>query len=421
MPKPRTKELQFPMLGVIRRTTLRTTPGSRGPYPSPWALNVRLEDDLTNRLRGGSWSAIASTAIPADRDLEAVTAAADTITNAGGDTIVLETEESVATGDDRIWLEVGADTPAEDVADVVYRGRLLRVNSQEILASRQGDYEDYNYGDHVDDPGRAWAIQLSESGEVGDAVVALIPHKDRYLLGFTADSMWAIQGDPTHDGAMKNVSRDVGCVTARSWCKDHIDRVYFLSSHGLYTCGADGSGLEPISEDFIPEELTGVTDTDTELHYNHADRGVYIEIPTAAVSWFYDTERKTFWPYDTGSSNSHVAIGPYRLGMPNHFGRLLNMHGMIATGSGTVNWRLVTGDTAEDAAANVKAAIEAFEAGGSYSTYVSGSGAWTAGRAIMSYPRVRAVWCCLWLQASASWAYEGCVCETVDSGQWRGA
>lgn len=417
---PKTMELHWPMRGVIRRESLRAQGSSRGPFPSPWSLNVRLEDSLTNRLRGGSWAGIASTAISSDRAFTLVNSNGDTIQDGSGNDLIAYTQESLASSGGRFWVAPGSDAPAEDDADVIYRGRLIRVTSNEILASRQGNYEDFDYGGHVDDTGRAFAIQLSESGEVGGSVVALIPHKDRVMLGFTSTSMWSIQGDPTAEGVMRNISRDVGMVTARSWCKDHLDRIYFLSSHGLYTANADGGSLEPISEEFIPEELTGVTDVNTVLHYNHADRGVYIEIPTADVSWFFDTVRKQFWPYDTGSTNSHVVIGPYRLGRANHFGRVLNMHGMIATGSGTVNWRMVTGDTAESAASNAKTAIETFEASGDYSSYVKASGSWTAGRANMSYPRVRAVWCCLWLQAAAAWAYEGCAIETMESGKWRG-
>jgi hypothetical protein len=402
----------------MRRRGLRVS-GRQENYPTPWALNVRLEDSLTNRLRGGSFPGIASTALIADRNLVLTNSGGDTLTGGGGD-LTDQTEESIATGNDYTFIKPGGSAPAESSADVIYRDRLLRVNGQEILASRHGDHDDFEYGKHIDDMDRAIPFQLSESGEVGDSVTALIPHKDRNLLGFTATSMWSIQGDPA-DGTMRNVSRDIGCVTARSWAKDHLDRVYFLSAHGLYTAGADGSGLQAISEDFIPEELTGVTDVNTVLSYNHADRGLYIEIPTATVSWFFDTERKQFWPYDTGSSNSHVAIGPVRIGQANHFGRLIKMHGMIATGSGTVTWRIITGDTAEDAAANAKLAIEAFELGNSYATYVKAAGDWTAGRAIMAYPRVRGVWMCLWLQASAAWAYEGCSLESVQSGKWRGA
>ena len=58
-------DLQFPAAGVVRWLGLRDSTGGRGPFPSPWAVNVRLEDSLTNRLRGGSFTGIAAGARPA--------------------------------------------------------------------------------------------------------------------------------------------------------------------------------------------------------------------------------------------------------------------------------------------------------------------------------------------------------------------
>ncbi len=76
--------------------------------------------------------------------------------------------------------------------------------------------------------------------------------------------------------------------------------VLYFSSHGLYTVGASGDGLQALSEDVIPEELTGVTDVNTVLEYDHATRGVRIYIPTAAVNWLFETEQKGFWPFKVG-------------------------------------------------------------------------------------------------------------------------
>jgi len=179
------------------------------------------------------------------------------------------------------------------------------------------------------------------------------------------------------------------------------------------------AGLKPLSEDLIPNELIDVDDDDCTLTYNHADRGVYIHLSDADVSWFYDTAREQFWPFTTESTDSHVLIGPFRLGQVNSYGRVLNLHGTIATGSDDVDWRLVTGDSAEAAAANGKAAIEAALAGESYSDYVAASGAWSAGRTHLAYPRIRAVWCCVWLASEGTWAYESVVMSATVSGRWR--
>jgi hypothetical protein len=324
---------------------------------------VRLEDVLTKRLRGGSFTGIAAVA----------------------------------------------------KASPVYRDRAITFSGRVISASRQGAHTTFDYSKDVSDTQRATFWTLSVGGESGATVVAVIPHKDSYLICFTASQVWVLHGDPT-TGALRNISREVGIIGASAWCVNH-DMVYFLSSRGLYSMQADGGNLQAVSEDKIPSELSGVSDTACVLTYQHSDRGVYITL-TAAVDWFYDTVRDSFWPYDTGTENSHVVLGPFQLGTPGAYGRVLNLQGTMATSSGTVTWRLVTGDTAEDAAANAKAAIIAHLAGGSYGSYVASSGTWAAGRNHVTYPRTRAIWCCLWLSAASSWAFEEVIMTAVLSGRW---
>ena len=362
MPR-KTMELQFPRLGVVRRFGLQSE-GRQSEYGTPWAVNTRLEDSLTNRLRGGSFTGIDAGVRP---------------------------------------------------TEITYRDRLLTFDSNAITASRMGDHTDTALSADVSDTLRPKLFQLSEAGEQGDDVVALIPHKDASLLGFTAGETWVQHGDP-YEGPLRGVSREVGIIGADAWCVNH-DTVYFLSSRGLYSVGADGSGLKAISEDKVPEDLTGVTDASCTLTYNHADRGCYIH--KTGMDWFYDTARDQFWPFDTGSTDSHVLIGPFRLGQVASFGRVLSLHGVIATGSDDVAWRLVTGDTAEAAAANGKAAIVAALAAGDYSSYVASEGTWSAGRAHAAYPKNRAVWCCLWLHSEGDWAYEAAILIAKVSGKWR--
>ena len=355
-------EMDWPS-GVIRRLGLRST-GARGVHPAPWAYNVRLEDSLTDRLRGGSFTGIAS---------------------------------------------VAKSSP-------VYRDRAVTFSSNAITLARQGDSTDTALSSDISDQSRAVIIQLSEATATGSTVVAVIPHKDSFLVCFTATETWVLSGDPT-TGGLRRVSDEVGAIGASAWCVNH-DTIYFLSSLGIYSMGADGSGLSAVSEDKVPEDLTGISDTACVLTYNHADRGCYIHL-TESPDWFYDTAREQFWPFDTSTTNSHVLLGPFQLGQGRHHGRLLNMHGTIASGSADVTWRLVIGDSAEEAAANAKAAIEAAVAGNNFSSYVDQSGCWSAGRAYMEYPRTRAIWCVLWLSSTGTWAYEGASLETIVSGGWK--
>ena len=365
MPRNPPMQIVFPAAGVVRRFGLRDATGGRGAFPTPWAMNVRLEDAITNRLRGGSFTPIDAGSRP---------------------------------------------------TEILYRDRVLTFSGRAITATRMGDHTDTALSSDVSDAMRAALFQLSEAGEQGETVVALVPHKDRYLLGFTAGETWSQHGDPL-TGSRHCVSREVGIIGADAWCKAH-DTVYFMSEYGLYSIGADGSGMKPVSEDIIPVELTGITDSACTLTYNHGDNGVYIHL-TDSTSWFYDTARNGFWPFNSSASTSHVLLGPFHLGRENNYGRIQNLHGNMASGSGDVTWRIVTGSTAEEAAANGKLAITAELAEEDYQRYVSSSGTWSAGRSHMAYPRTRAIWCCIWLSASSAWAYETVAMTTMQSGLWR--
>lgn len=382
------KEIVFPA-GVGRGLSFRQEVGKRERYTCPWALNVRTED-FAKRLRGGSW-------VP--------TAAASQVgvIHSGGFVVA----------------SPGGSAPGSThAADCIYRDRFIRPASQLIYASRQGAYTDWSFDADVSDAGRPFVIQLSEAGELGGSITALVPHKDAYMLAATSSSLWTLQGDPTADGRLQNLSRDVGMVGARAWCRDHLDRYYFLSSHGLYTVSASGDGLQALSEDVIPEQLTGVADTNTVLEYDHATRAVAIHIPTASVSWLWETERQAFWPFKVGYSGSHVAMGPIMLNNGSTNGRLRQLHGITAASSADVTWRVLVADTAEQVSINAKAAIETLVAGGT-PTNIHSSGVWTAGVNHRSYPRARGMFMIILLSASAAWGWEGAVCFTEPSGQWR--
>lgn len=412
------KEIYWPV-GVNRRGTFRQDAGRRERYYAPWSTNVRLED-FTNRLRGGSWTPSAAGTIASSQNLYLTDSSGNRITDASGNQIVVGVQVSTIHSADNVFADPGPNAPASHAAQCIYRGRFVRPSGAIIYASRQGDYTDWDYGKDISDSGRAFIIQLAEAGEIGGNVTALIPHKDAYMLAATSSSLWVVQGDPTADGTLRNISRDVGIINAKAWCRDHLDRYYFLSSHGLYTVGPSGDGLQALSEDVIPEHLTGVTDVNTVLQYDHGTGGVYIHIPTAAVSWFFDTERGGFWPFKVGHTGSYIAMGPIMLGNGNSFGRLIQLHGILAQSSTTVTWRVLVADTAEQVCANAKTAIEALVAGNTPAN-IHSSGTWTGtGANHRSYPRARGKYMALLLSAaSGNWAFEGASAVVEPSGAWR--
>ena len=362
----KTLSIRFPLGGVVRRAGYSEAGAKQEVYSTPWAVNVRSEDALTNRLRGGSWTPIAAGARP---------------------------------------------------SETIYRDRKLTFSANIISASRMGAHADFSFSSDISDTTRATPFQLAEAGDTGGTVVGLVPHRDASLLGATAGELWIMHGDPTAY-KLQNVSRNVGMINADAWCKAS-DAVYFLSSRGLYVVGADGSGLKTLSEDVAPVELTGVTDAGATLTYNHADRGVYIHLPNTAQSWFYDLARGVFWPFKYGVTSSHVLVGPVLLAGHNDYGSIQSLRGITAVGSASVTWAIVTGDSAEAAASNGKAAITAALASGDYSSYVKDSGTLAAGPSLFFRPRVQAMWACVWLSSAGTWAYESVVIESIPGGRYR--
>lgn len=526
-----TKELHFPTAGVNRRMSLRNGAGRREVYFAPWSVNVRTEDPLDRRLRGGSRPGLTlyvendmgttiddiasvntsstsgveeilfvlvdttittieggvggtvatpvanlTTATPeplvdvSQNNLVASTAlppapgAASGFLLTGQQMVFAVTSNGITqmdpkTGSVTTLVATAGTIPTGCSFGAIYRDRLcMSGEDNAIYVSRQGDYTDWDFGAHFEDDQRALAYQLSLSADVGPLPTAMIPCKDDYMVCATARSLWVVQGDPT-TGNLQRISETVGIIGSKAWVK--VDsQIIFLSEDGLYTVGVDGSNLTPMTPDAVPMELRDIdlTTTTVSLGYDHDRREFHIYLRTddgSDIHWVYETTSQALWPmsisdnhtpravcqcggklllagndgyirYVAGDTDegaaipSHVVLGPVRLSDPNYYGRIRSMHANIAAGSGTVNWRVVTGNTAEEAADNAKLAIEAFQISGDYSSYVSHTGAWTAGRANMAYPRPRAVWMCLWLESSAKWGYEGVIIETEPSGRWRG-
>lgn len=434
--------IEFPRLGVVRRLPNRTE-GYRQGYPTPWAYNVRLEDALTKRLRGGSFTGQTSDTFVTDHTWDGFTATAHVLTD--GTPVQLTTTGTLPSGlslattyyvisatPNTFKLSTRKDGDAVALADdgsgthtinpviakpsPVYRDRAITFSDNAITAARQGDSTDTDLDADVSDVARPILFQLSVADAVGGNVVAVVPHKDAHLLAFTATETWVLSGDPA-TGSLRRVSDKVGILGANAYCVAH-DTVYFMSKRGLYQVGADGSGLKAVSEDRIPEHLIGLTDTACILTYTHENRGVNCHM-TTAPSWFYDIEREGFWPFDTDETDSHLLIGPLRIGSLDTFGLIQTLHGITATGSASVTWAIVPGETAEEAAANGKAAITADLADSSYATYIQGSGTFSAGRSITFRPRVTAMWACIWLRSTGTWAYEGITMNTIPAGVWR--
>lgn len=522
-PPIKTFQLRWPGMGVIRRQS-QERDFSAVDYPTPWAVNCRLEDPITRRLRGGSRggltkllaAAVGTTiadmlaiqtsstsgtdeklVVLVDETVGVVsggaityptaalkTEAGDFIVTEAGSHILISTSDAPATGFlvagkqcvyavgtasiYKLDPKTGAVTTVTATAGTiptgctfgaVYRDRLVLAGGDNtIYVSKQGDYANWDFGVDVSNAGRAIVFQLSGGAEVGELPTALVPCEDGHLLAATSKSLWIVRGDPVAGGGLQNVSKHVGILGSRAWCMTNR-QVVFLSSDGLYHISQDGSDLLPLSQEKVPDELLGIDTTTTTvmLGYDHSTRSVHIYLTTAGgsdVHWLYEVEKGLFWPmmvqddhapvavceydgqlllagtdgyirYVGGDDDdgtdiaSHVLIGPIRIGGPIEFGLTHALYGILGADSGDVTWRIIVGETAETVADNGKAAITASLAGNDFSQYVSAEGSWSAGRSKAAWPRVRAVWMCLWLESTAKWAFESAICEIIPAGRVR--
>ena len=293
------------------------------------------------------------------------------------------------------------------------------------------------------------------------------------LCGGSRPGLTVYRGHPIEEegavempAALRNLSRGIGVIDPLAWCVVQDVRTrgvpvkhafVFLSSVSLFMIAPSGDSLQPLCEDRLPEELACIPDTTAvSLVYSPEERGIYIFMKPAegtATHWFFDLVHQGFWPLtlqaghqplwacyhdgdvllgckdgvvrsiggddDDGESiASYVLIGPLRLGGPGMFGLVVSIRGHVADGSGNVSWRIIPGDTDDEACRSGVAAVAAYIAGDTAEAenYTRASGTLQPGRPLTRYPRVRAKWMCLLLKASGPWGYDSITVESRDAG-----
>ncbi len=276
------------------------------------------------------------------------------------------------------------------------------------FASRQGNYRDWLF--RLADPldtAQATAGATSTAGIISDPLTAIAAHGNDYLVLATLSQTWVLRGDPFL-GAMDNLSRKVGMISARAWTYGPNGELIFLSRDGLYGIAPGAASFpESLSRERLPNELLEVDSLsyDVVLEFSIRRRGVFIWLTPKAgsqdtLNFFYDWELKAFFvnkyvsdhePFSTieyeadsalerdvlvggrdgfirkfGGTVSHeddgtafdsyIAIGPYEMGTDGfHIGMLTHMGIVLGEGSGSVSWTLYTGDTSEKTFENYQA------------------------------------------------------------------
>jgi len=116
-----------------------------------------------------------------------------------------------------------------------------------------------------------------DGGEVGDAINALIPFSDDYLIFGCASSLYVLEGDPNFGGAVTIISPKTGILGARAFVFDEYGTLYFVGSSGLFKMPRGSFTPEPLSHGKI-DELVGRLNPETleiEMGYDEVDQVVH--------------------------------------------------------------------------------------------------------------------------------------------------
>ena len=349
------KLLHFPLAGVNRARSVResTQLDEVRDYFAPFAMNVRGTGPFADRRRGGSRP-----------------------------------------------YSLPLKEPSSGGISVVWRDRLFRTEGSVWMASRTGDHNDFDFGGDIGDVTRAVAGNVAFAGRQGEYITAIFPLGDNMVFIATATALWALSGEPSA-GSFRLVSPNIGCISQDAWAWDGV-RSYVLSANGLYSLSADAAPVR--ISDMIPQELkvctTATLSWDAEYNALHvvSDKG----------SWTYELDARAWWPFDLSSTDSKVAIGPFRTSARDDMdGMLDTLSVTMAEGSSDVSVAVHSGRTPEEA---LGSAVEQTDA-------------WTCtvkdGFNPVVRPRTRGAWCVIVLSSQGQWAYESITATVKMLGRLR--
>lgn len=265
--------------------------------------------------------------------------------------------------------------------------------------SRSGDYNDFAYGDTDDD--RAVTGFLSVGGVNSDAITAVIPWFGDYSVWCCKSSMSVLVGDNPVTGAyFLPISGRLGSLDSMSWCFGEGRSLFIMTREGVAALDPGNPRAEPklISQEKMPREMLAIAPSTYEvtLAWDSRSQLIHIFISKTVASagvdhWalslrtggFFrmryatDHEPLSAFAYPTTSStstnillgcrdgyirrfsnssatddgtnfDSYVMMGPLRPSGTEHVdSRILELVGIMATGSGTVDCDILPAATAE--------------------------------------------------------------------------
>lgn len=188
-----------------------------------------------------------------------------------------------------------------------WRGRTvlsgLLKDPQNVFLSAVGDPHDWDYAPASPSQTQAVALNLSDLGFIGEAVTCLIPCTDDVLIVGCVNSIRAIRGDPMAGGQVDLISDSVGMVWGQPYAKDAEGNIYFFSNRaGVFKLNPNS--LAP------PVKVSGPVDqymVDLDTGANHVrmawdDRYDTLQVfvtaisePTETYHFAYETATRAWW------------------------------------------------------------------------------------------------------------------------------
>jgi hypothetical protein len=162
----------------------------------------------------------------------------------------------------------------------------------------------YAYGTSLEgvEPGQAYVYdpaRTTGASSIGDSVVAIVPVSDHYCLFCGYKTVSIQRDDPTFQGALDLVSREIGIVSWDAWCHTPEKTVVALSNDGVYEF-FPGPEIKPIpiSRDKLPEGLVNIDPdlNDVQVRYDVGRRGANIFItPKTTSASSHGGQGRPFW------------------------------------------------------------------------------------------------------------------------------
>lgn len=191
-----------------------------------------------------------------------------------------------------------------------WRGRTvlsgLLYDPQNWFMSAVNDPTNFDYAPAEITPTQAVAGNNSPVGLVGDVITGMCPYNDDVLIFFTDHEIHILSGDPMAGGRIDRVSDVIGGVWGMCWAKDPFGNVYFFSNRsGIYTMVP---GRQPVRISQGIEQLLEKIDTGRSvirLAWNDRFQGLHVFV-TPAIAPVGEPGAPSFtnhffWDYRTSS------------------------------------------------------------------------------------------------------------------------